>query len=215
MSDTIRIYLCRHGSSEANLRREYLSSRDLPLAQEGREELQNQRAAARAKLPITAVISSPMKRCLESAHILFPEFTPIQIDGLRERDFGPYEGKTWEDLKDDPEYRRWIDTEGEESPAGMESHEAFAARIRESLNEIMQWAKFVLRQSSAEKREKTSLVIFLHGGSIMEILRQIKCIDNHRSAHSRYQFQLKPGEIIALDLELSDEHFMLKELCYD
>lgn len=55
---------------------------------------------------------SPMLRCQESAGILFPGKKAYPIEEWREMNFGAYEGKNYEDLKNDSYYQKWIDSNG-------------------------------------------------------------------------------------------------------
>ena len=48
---------------------------------------------------------------------------PIRLPSLAELDFGSFEGKNYEQLKEDPAYRRWIDSAGMTAPPGGESGE--------------------------------------------------------------------------------------------
>ena len=49
---------------------------------------------------VDAVFSSPLKRCTETAKVIYPDRNPIVLDDLREYDFGEFEGKTAEELQD-------------------------------------------------------------------------------------------------------------------
>ena len=71
-------------------------------------------------------------RCRQTAEILFPGAEYHPVPDLRECDFGAFEGKSYEELKDDPAYRSWIDSGGEgEIPEG-ESAPAFRLRCTEA-----------------------------------------------------------------------------------
>ena len=69
-----------------------------------------------------------MKRCLETAEILFPEklyehVPRIQKAGLSECDFGTFEYKNYLELSGDAEYQYFIDTLGREGFPGGETTE--------------------------------------------------------------------------------------------
>lgn len=53
-----------------------------------------------------------MKRCLETAQILYPGQTPIFVPEWTEMDFGAFEGHNYQELAGDPAYQRWIDSGG-------------------------------------------------------------------------------------------------------
>ena len=54
------------------------------------------------------VYSSPMKRCVESAKMIYPKAEIIIKDDLKETNFGDFENKNYDQLKDDLNYQRWL-----------------------------------------------------------------------------------------------------------
>ena len=76
------IYLIRHGKTEANERRLYCGSTDLPLSESGREELR------RIRYDISGVrfLTSGMARANETMELLFPG-VPYETDS-RFREIG-------------------------------------------------------------------------------------------------------------------------------
>jgi broad specificity phosphatase PhoE len=84
------IVLIRHGSTDANRDGRFLSRADLPLNQEGRE--QARRLASHLKgLDIGQCFTSPMRRCIETAHIALPHAQLIVRPELAEVDYGEWE----------------------------------------------------------------------------------------------------------------------------
>ena len=84
------LILIRHGKTAGNLLGRYIGSRtDEPLCDEGREGLEGK------KLPeVERLYVSPMKRCVETAEILWPGFDRKKmqkVTDLRECDFGDFE----------------------------------------------------------------------------------------------------------------------------
>lgn len=187
--------LIRHGATEANLRKEYLGSRDLSLAESGKEALLDKRASLELEKP-TLLLISPMKRCLETAEIYFPDEEYKVMPEWRERDFGPYEGKRWVDLKDQADYRLWIDSAGAQGPEGMESLEAFQTRIQEGWDKLWQWMKTVKDKNTTEPLR---IVAIIHGGSIMEIMRLLRPEDDY------YRYQLGNGGVLELIYDCAGE----------
>jgi alpha-ribazole phosphatase len=50
-----------------------------------------------------------------TANIIYPETDVSQIhicENLKEMDFGMFENKSYEDLKDEPEYIKWLESDG-------------------------------------------------------------------------------------------------------
>ena len=60
---------------------------------------------------VQRVYVSPMKRCMETAKLIFKE-NFYEVEELRECDFGIFENKNYKELSDCPEYQAWIDSGG-------------------------------------------------------------------------------------------------------
>ena len=107
----MRILLLRHGITEANEKHLYCGSTDLPLSPAGRAALRRQEMPA----PGTRFITSGMRRCNETLEALFGT-VPYEIEpDFREIDFGDFEMKSYEMLKDDPAYQAWITGDNEKN----------------------------------------------------------------------------------------------------
>lgn len=108
-----QIHLIRHGMTEANQKGQYIGSTDIPLSQEGISQLQE--LSQNYRYPGAAVFyTSPLKRCVQTCNILYPEITPIAVPGLAECDFGQWEGKTAKELEKDERFHAWLE-EGQQS----------------------------------------------------------------------------------------------------
>ena len=166
------LILIRHGKTAGNLLGRYIGSRtDEPLCDEGREEL------AGKQLPeVERLYVSPMKRCVETAEILWPGFDRKKmqkVTDLRECDFGDFENKNYKELSGNGDYQAWIDSNGTLPFPNGESMDAFKSRCLEA------FARIVEDVSGAEQEwiasGKTGIFragIVVHGGTIMAILEQ-------------------------------------------
>ena len=92
------IYLIRHGKTEGNLQGRYIGSTDEPLCEEGKRALFSMKEQKKYPYP-EYLFQSPMKRCKESAEILFPQKEACTVSDLRECDFGRFEGKNYLELQ--------------------------------------------------------------------------------------------------------------------
>ena len=123
----------RHGITAWNLERRYQGQRDIPLLFPDAEAGLLALREALADEPFDAVYSSDLNRCqrtLEWSQAARPD-VPVYLEPrLRELDFGDYEGKVYDELKDLPHYRAWIDSVGELQIPGGES----SGQLRERLN---------------------------------------------------------------------------------
>lgn len=174
----IEIVLVRHGKTAGNLEGRYIGSRtDESLCPEGIEELRAK------KYPLAdRIYLSPMKRCLETAGVLWPELTAsgrlFVAPGLRECDFGDFENKNYKELDGNPDYQAWIDSGGTLPFPNGESMEAFKLRCQVAFAQIVQEIKEEQAEASdmsadrSEGAEKLCIAIVAHGGTIMAILEK-------------------------------------------
>lgn len=153
------IHFVRHGMTDANVKGQYAGSWDIPVSDEGKKKLQDLKNTY--EYPTAQeYYSSPLSRCLETCGILYPKVTPTIVDGLKECDFGDWEGKTTEELSSDSEYLKWIKSSKIAPPNG-ESWDDFYKRIANSFEDIV---------TSLMKRGVTSATVFTHGGVIMSLM---------------------------------------------
>ena len=142
----------------------------------------------------TAFYMSPMRRCLETAELLFPkaDYPGVprnQVPDLRECDFGRFEYKTWKELETDPDYQRFLDTLGESGFPEGETTQAFKERVIRAFIRILQENfKEAYEQPDSiepgnrgqaekhlgenEQNKEKTLVFIVHGGTIMTIFER-------------------------------------------
>ena len=133
--DQMTLALIRHGETKANAQRRYLGKTDESLSEHGIRILQSYKE--RNLYPrADYLFSSPMKRCIETAEILYPAEKPVLIPEWEEIDFGRFEYRSYEELEDDAYYRRWLESNGTlDFPEG-ESRETFIGRCRNGLQRM-------------------------------------------------------------------------------
>lgn len=171
----MKIYLIRHGKTAGNLEKRYIGVTDEPLCDEGISELQKRRYP-----DCELVISSPMKRCIETARLIYPNKKIVIYDELAECDFGDFEGKNYIELSENSDYQKWIDSGGAFPFPNGESLDDFKLRCIRGFDEM------ICRYS---ERESISFVI--HGGAVMAITeRYCKC--------GFYDHQIGNGDVIEL-----------------
>ena len=73
----VDLYFIRHGATPGNEEHRYIGRTDEGLSETGKKLLQ-QKASEMIMTP-DLVLSSPMLRCRQSAQILFPDHTPVEI----------------------------------------------------------------------------------------------------------------------------------------
>ena len=163
------IYLIRHGKTEANEQHLYCGSTDLPLSDGGREELHSMRY----DITPERFVTSGMKRTDETLRILFGN-VPFSVDSrFREVDFGDFEMKSYEMLKEKAAYQAWLTGDNERNvPPGGESGVQMTRRVLEAFREIP---------------DGTALIT--HGGVIAAIMASLF----PQEGKHRYQWQPRNG----------------------
>ncbi|MDE7133135.1 MAG: histidine phosphatase family protein [Lachnospiraceae bacterium] len=156
----VTLVFIRHGATKANKEHRYLGRTDEGLSEEGIGELLSyQRQSSYPN--VDCLFTSPMKRCLETARILYPNLHPAVIPEWAETDFGQFEYKSYEELKGDPLYQAWIDSGGALPFPGGESREEFIARCNKG---------FLKMCDELRREESATAGIIVHGGTIMALL---------------------------------------------
>ena len=81
------LYLIRHGITEGNLDGKYIGQTDLALCPQGEKQIQ-QLVKAGVYPYVEKVYTSPLKRCVETAQIIYPDIQLSKVDEIAEMDFG-------------------------------------------------------------------------------------------------------------------------------
>lgn len=155
----MKLVLIRHGAAAENAQRRFLGVTDSPLSPVGIEQA---RSAAPFMPAVEHIYSSPLCRCRQTAQLLWPNAGLTVIPGLRESDFGPFEGKSHAELEGSELYEQWL--QSPENPALsdlIESPSACRQRAEAAFLEIIR---------ACESRGLSSAGIISHGGTLMNIL---------------------------------------------
>lgn len=168
----MKIYLIRHGRTEANLHHLYCGSTDLPLSDAGREALKE----AKYEIRNVRFLTSGMRRTNETLKLLFGDVPFAERPEFREIDFGIFEMHSYMQLKDDPAYQAWLTGDNEKNvPPCGESGEQMCHRV--------------LKAFAALEAEGEDTVLVTHGGVIAAIMAS----RFPEEGRSRYQWQPSPG----------------------
>lgn len=102
------LVLIRHGETEWSLSGQHTSYTDLPLTENGEAQARTL-APLLASRHISRVLTSPMKRARDTAELAGLDHSGID-PGLREWDYGGYEGVTTRDIRRErPDWDLWTD----------------------------------------------------------------------------------------------------------
>ena len=131
------IYLLRHGRTEYNVQKRYQGQRDIPLSVESAAKLR------RADF--------------------FPEAKLVPVEGLKEMNFGRFEGQKFVHVEQDPEYLAWVaENETSAHPDG-ERKSDFCRRVCTTFAELV---------DEAMENGEEQLVIVAHGGTQMAAMER-------------------------------------------
>ncbi|WP_139558678.1 histidine phosphatase family protein [Methylotetracoccus oryzae] len=138
---SLNLYLLRHGETEASFNGGYCGRMDPDLTPIG-HEMAKDFAQAYRDHPFEAIYVSPMLRTRMTARPLC-ELAGVDMqlrDGLRELDFGDWEGKSPDQVnREHPlDYVRWLADAGWNAPTGGERGIDVARRALAVLDEIQQ-----------------------------------------------------------------------------
>ncbi len=153
----MELIVIRHGTTRGNLERRFIGVTDMPLAPEG-EKLAREAAARLPK--VEHVYRSPLLRCKQTAELLWPGTAETEIAELRETDFGPFEGKNHEELKDDPLYQQYISSASRVNIPVGERPEEVARRAVAGLRRLV---------ADAKGRGFTRVGAVTHGGTMLAL----------------------------------------------
>lgn len=156
-----RLSLIRHGRTQANEQGIYIGNTDYPLSDKGATELCGKMDIYEYPR-VQRVYSSPLRRCTETAEILFPE-VPVHIEeNLRELNFGEFDGKSVDELIHREDYKAWLRGGSPDlRPPGGESTEELCIRSYRALHRI-------LLEMMAEDLDHCAVIS--HGGVISNML---------------------------------------------
>ena len=154
------VYLFRHGLTKGNINAQYIGHTDLPITTDSISALKS--IKAKHHYPeVEAVFVSPLKRCIESAEIMFPKNKPLVINELIEYNFGEFEGFTAEELKNSDDFKAWLRGDMYARPPYGESNAEFFSRVCSAFEKIVDG----LVKSGTE-----TAAIVGHAGVLMAIL---------------------------------------------
>lgn len=154
------LYLIRHGITQGNLDGKYIGQTNLSLCPQGKTQIENL-AKAGIYPKVAKVYSSPLERCLETAEIIYPDQKLMIIDEVSEMNFGEFENKTTDQLKDLREYTDWIQGGPDSAPPQGEKYSDFQLRCIDGLDAIF---------TDMMEHDVTRAALITHAGVITNLL---------------------------------------------
>lgn len=181
-----KLHLIRHGKTSGTESSLYYGSSDIPLSKCGVDDIKNL-----VKLGIypeaECFFTTGLLRTEQTFELIYGNKPHEKLKELQEYDFGDFEMRTYEAIKDLPGFCDWINDPSGKTPCpGGESHYAFARRVQAGYARILQCA------------DKDTVVI-CHGGVISQIMLQI--FEMPDKSKYIWLYVPKPGRGYTLDIE--------------
>lgn len=157
MSEAIELWLVRHGETDWSLSGKHTSRTDVELTEQGRQRAERLQEYL-AEKEFAAVMTSPMKRARETCALAgFGEVAVVE-PGLKEWDYGLYEGKTTREIREQvPGWSVWT-----YAIVGGEALEHVGARADGVIEKA-------LAMAAAPGRKEARVLMFAHA-HILRIL---------------------------------------------
>ena len=146
------IYLLRHGDTDATEKGYFAGWTDVPLSPKGERRINKVREILKG-VEFERVFVSPLCRTQETARLVAPSENWEVREEIKERSFGSWEGKSWEDLeKESPEeVKKWREAPSLFVPPGGESFSTILERVVPFWEELL-------------SRPEEIVLVVTHGG---------------------------------------------------
>ena len=155
-----RLIAIRHGETAWNVGARIQGYLDIPLNDTGRWQARRA-AGALAGEPITTVYASDLSRAFETAAAVatVAGLQPIPDEGLRERHFGVFQGRTFAEIEAElpDQALRWRKRDPDFAPEGGESLVTFRDRVVSTVDRLA-------------ARHPDELIVLVAVGGVMDVL---------------------------------------------
>lgn len=164
----MRVVLFRHALCEDNREHRYVGcGTDDPLCEDGVIQARSRALLMKPVLASEGIASpaviyvSPMRRVRQTAQLLFPKANQVEVDDLREMNFGDFEGRSAQEMTSDAAYRAWVDGMCEAACPNGESQAQFISRTCDAFESLL---------FAGRERGEQNLFICAHGGTLMALM---------------------------------------------
>ena len=194
------IHFIRHGITEGILNRWYYGSTDMPLVQEGIDEILGFKENNVYPLDLaedTDFYTSGMLRAEQTLDVIYGDVQRKPIRNLSEMNFGRWECKTFDQLKLEPEFDEWMNCTDNSFvfPEG-DSILTFYERVEKGFDELLGLHRLKELSHRHSGKDATSVIV-CHGGVISA------CMERYFSGDREnfWQWIPAPGKGFTLYLE--------------
>ena len=183
------LYLIRHGQSVMNLEKRHSGWSMLPLTEKGFDDAR--RAGEKlAGIPFDRVYSSDLTRAVQTAKTALPDYEPIQLPLIRERNCGHVMERYFDDCAAEHGDAYWQARNSSDwRPFGGDSPNMVRDRARDFLRML-------------ENNPADNIAAFTHGGFMGHVLEQVLGFNLELS-----RFAIANGAVI--HLKYDEDHWRL------
>lgn len=189
----MKLYLIRHGETYCNEKKLYCGKEDVSLSKSGVLNLKELKE--KFHYPLSELyFTSGAKRANETLRTIFNDVDFEDIKDFWEYNFGEFELKAYEELKENEDYLKWIlDEKGIVSCPKGESRLDFNKRVKEG---------FVNFLIDLKEKDAKSVCLITHGGVIVSILSEFLKENNNNF----YELQPSCGQGYELEINFYEEN---------
>lgn len=166
------IHLIRHGITEGNKKQWYYGKSDIPIIEEGYENLRELKAEGIYPEidDDTLIFTSGLIRTKQTLETIYGITDSKTIEELKEWDCGDFECRSHQELEAVPEYRTWFENRTFDSQVpGGESMRTFYERVSEGFDRLL--VDHELQMIKLRNRPKDAVsVAVIHGAVICSIM---------------------------------------------
>jgi len=158
------IHLLRHGKTPANEQQLFCGSTDIPLSPKGIDEIKE--LIKPGFYPQAEMIyTSGLIRAKQTADLIYGHSIKREIPDLNEYDFGLFEMKHLDEIKDRADFIAWVNDESGSTkcPEG-ESQQDYIERVLRGFNTVLE---------ETRSTGNDSVIIICHGGVIVRIMESL------------------------------------------
>ena len=187
----MKAYLIRHGRTIANENWLYCGQSDPPLTEGGIEELKEKKAiGGYPDIKGLKIYTSGLLRTEQTLETLFGKVEHEKLPAMMEINFGDFEMRSYEMMKEDPEYIAWCEGDNEANiPPGEGAESGYMMRDR----------VFECFDALLEKGE--DFLLISHGGPITSLFMR------YVTDTGKNWYELHPGNGERFCLEFEDGEF--------
>lgn len=205
---TVHFFYINHGQTLFNRDNRMQGVSDSPLTERGYHEIQETSEVLEG-IPFDKIYTSPLTRAVETADMIAHDrnLEPIILDGLKEIDYGEYEGivrDSW--LKEIQEHRKNHD---DYSDVGGESQKEFEDRVHHTLDKIISSSKnednIILCGHSEYYKRLLEILFGMNAEETMMEMRRSGYQPHPYGGICRFDYQ--DGKWYMLDMMMTPEDF--------